>query len=50
VIAAGLQFVPISTVDEYARLFGELAESNPKKALQCISAHFGEICRDSTKP
>ena len=46
VIAAGLQFVPISTVEAYARLFGELAESDPQKALQRVSAHFGEICRD----
>lgn len=46
VVAAGLEFVPISTVDEYARLFGELADSDPKKALQRVSAHFGKICRD----
>jgi UDP:flavonoid glycosyltransferase YjiC (YdhE family) len=46
VTAAGLQFVPISTVDEYSRLFGELAESDPKKALQRVSEHFSEICND----
>lgn len=46
VTAAGLQFVPISTVDDYSRLFGELAESDPKKALQRVSEHFGEICND----
>jgi len=46
VAAVGLQFVPISTVDEYSRLFGELAESDPKKALKRISEHFGEICND----
>ena len=46
VTAAGLQFVPIGTVDEYARLCGELAESDPMKALQRVSAHFAEICRN----
>jgi rhamnosyltransferase subunit B len=44
VMAAGLQFAPISTLDEYARLFGDFAESDPQKALKRVSAHFGEIC------
>ena len=44
VAAVGIQFVPVSTTFEYEKLFGELAESDPRKALQRVTAHFGEIC------
>lgn len=44
--SVGLQFVPISTVVEYQSVFGDINESDPAKALQCIAAHFGEICGD----
>ena len=46
VIAAGLQFAPIGAVEDYARLCGELSESDPMKALRRASAHFAENCRE----
>ena len=45
-IAAGLRFVPIGTVDGYARLVRDNAESDPYTALRRVSAYFAEICRD----
>ena len=46
VTAAGLQFVPISTIEKYSNLFGEVADADPKKALQRVSAELAEICKD----
>jgi rhamnosyltransferase subunit B len=46
VTTVGMQFVPISTSEEYHRVFGEIAEDDPAKALKRITAHFGEICGD----
>ena len=46
VTTVGMQFVPISTPEEYHRVFGEIAEDDPAKALKRITAHFGEICGD----
>ena len=45
VLAAGLGFVPVGTVDDYHRTLGELAETNPKKAVQRALDAFIEICR-----
>ena len=44
VMAAGLQFVPIGAVEDYARLCDELSESNPMRALRRASAHFADTC------
>lgn len=41
---AAIPFVPISTVDEYSFLFGELAENDPRKAFKRVAKHFAEIC------
>src|ERR1035437_2491182 len=46
VTSVGIQFVPISSVDEYQKVFGEIAESDPEKALRRVATHFGEICGD----
>lgn len=46
VTSVGVQFMPISTADEYQRVFGEITEADAAKALRRITAHFGDITRD----
>lgn len=46
VTAAGIRFVPVSTVDKYSTLFGEFTDSDPNKAMQRVSAELAEICKD----
>lgn len=46
VLDAGLAFVPISTIDEYESLFGQLSERDPRKAFERVAKHFAAICGD----
>jgi UDP:flavonoid glycosyltransferase YjiC (YdhE family) len=43
-VDAGVQFVAIGTVEAYASLFGELSETNPRKAFKRVAIEFAEIC------
>lgn len=44
--AAGeaFRFVPVSTVEKYASLFGELADRNPRRAFKRVAREYAEIC------
>ena len=41
---ARIAFIPISTVDKYSALFGEMAEGDPSKTFKHVAKHFAEIC------
>jgi rhamnosyltransferase subunit B len=41
---AAIRFVPVSTVDKYSSLFGELAEGNPNRAFKRVAREYAEIC------
>lgn len=42
---AGIPFVPISTVEEYATLFGELNEGDPRNTFKRVARTIAELCR-----
>lgn len=41
---AAIRFVPVGTVDQYASLFGELADANPIRAFRRVAAEFAALC------
>lgn len=43
-VDAGIQFVPISTVEEYSSLLGELSEGSPRKAFKRVARELAENC------
>jgi UDP:flavonoid glycosyltransferase YjiC (YdhE family) len=43
---AAIQFVPVGTGEQYASLFGELADSNPTRAFRRVAAEYAARCPD----
>ena len=41
---SAIRFVPISTVEKYSLLFGELSDSDPSRAFKRVSMEYAEIC------
>jgi len=41
---ASIHFVPISTVEKYSSLFGELADGDPSRAFKRVAKEYAEIC------
>lgn len=41
---SAIGFVPISTIEKYSSLFGELSESDPRRAFKRVSMEYAETC------
>ena len=39
-----IRFVPISTVEKYSSLFGELSDVDPTRAFKRVAKEYAEIC------
>jgi UDP:flavonoid glycosyltransferase YjiC (YdhE family) len=43
---AGIQFVPVGTIEQYESLFEELADANPIRAFRSVAAEYAALCPD----